>query len=53
MLWYKQWKIRSGCLKKFALGNSRGSSDFPVGRSLEGKSDNPKEFSRAIFSDNH
>ena len=51
--WYKQWKVRSGRLEKFALGNSRGSSDFPEGRSPEGKSDDPREFSRANFSDNH
>ena len=24
--WYKQWKVRSGCLEKFALGNSRESN---------------------------
>ena len=24
-LWYKQWKVRRGCLEKFALGRSRGS----------------------------
>ena len=34
--WYKQWKVRSGCLEKFALGNSRGqifqttTKDFPL-----------------------
>ena len=35
-MWYKQWKVRSGCLEKFALGNSRGqifqttNKDFPL-----------------------
>ena len=52
-LWYKQWKVRSGCLEKFAIGNSRGLSDFPEGHSPEGKSDDPREFPRANFSDNH
>ena len=50
--WYKQWKVRSGCLEKFALGNSRGSSDFPEGRSPKGKSDDLREFPWANFSDN-
>ena len=40
------------CLEKFALGNSQGSSDFPEGHSREGKSDDPREFPRAKFSDN-
>ena len=31
-IWYKQWKVLSGCLEKVALGNTRGSSDFPEGR---------------------
>ena len=31
-VWYKQWKVRSGCLEKFALGNSRESSDFHEGQ---------------------
>ena len=52
-LWDKQWKVRSSCLEKIALGNSRGSSDFPKGRSPEGKSDDPREFLRANLSDNH
>ena len=39
-LLYKQWKVRSGCLEKFALGNFRGSSDDP----REGKSDDPRDF---------
>ena len=43
VVWYKQWKVRSGCLDKFALGNSRESSDFLEGRSPEGKSDDPRE----------
>ena len=34
-VWYKQWKVRFGCRDKFALGNSRGSSDFPKGHSPE------------------
>ena len=42
MIWYKQWKVRSGCLEKVALGNSQGSSDFPEGRSPEGMSDDPR-----------
>ena len=50
LIWYKQWKVRSGCLEKVALGNSRGLSDFPKGRSPEGKSDDPREFPRATFS---
>ena len=35
-IWYKQWKVRSGCLGKFALGNSQGqifqttTEDFPL-----------------------
>ena len=32
-LWYKQWKVRRGCLEKFALGNSQESSYFPEWRS--------------------
>ena len=48
-----KWKARSGCLEKFALGNSQGSSDFPEGRSPEEKSDDLREFPRANFSDNH
>ena len=35
----KQWKVCCGCLEKLALGNFRGSSDFPEGPSPEGKSD--------------
>ena len=50
---YKQWKVRSGCLEKIALGNSRGSSDFPEGRSPGGKSDDPRKFPRANFLDNN
>ena len=50
VVWYKQWKVRSGCLEKVALGNSRGSSDFPEGRSPDGMSDYPREFPRATFS---
>ena len=50
--WYKQWKVRSGCLEKVALGNSRGSSDFPEVRSPEGKSDYPRDLLWANFSDN-
>ena len=53
LLWDEQWKVRSGCLEKFALGNSRGSSDFPDWRSPEGKSDDPRVLSRANFLDNH
>ena len=36
LLWDEQWKVRSGCLEKFALGNSRGqifqttTKDFPL-----------------------
>ena len=48
-LWYKQWKVRSGCLEKFALGNSRESSDFPDGRSPKGESSDPRELPWAIF----
>ena len=40
LIWYKQWKVRSGCLEKVALGNSRGCDDL-------------REFPRATFSDNH
>ena len=35
-IWYKQWKVRSGCVEKVALGNSRGqlfqttTKDFPL-----------------------
>ena len=36
-IWYKQWKVRSGCLEKFTPGNSRGSSDFPEGRSVKSR----------------
>ena len=32
---------------------SQESSDFPEGRSPEGKSDDPREFPMANFSDNH
>ena len=53
VIWYKKSKVCSGCLEKFALGNSRGSSDFPEGRSPEGKSDDPRESPRVSFSDNH
>ena len=28
-VWYKQWKVRSGCLEKFALGNSHQNSGKP------------------------
>ena len=52
-LWYKQWKVHNGCLEKFALGNFRGSSDFPEGCSLEWNSDDPREFPWANCSDNH
>ena len=38
-LWDKQWKKRRRCLDKFALGRSRGKSDFPERRSPEGNSD--------------
>ena len=46
----RQWKVLSGCLDKVALGNSLGSSDFPSGLRLSGKSDDPREFPRATFS---
>ena len=29
--------VQSGCLENFALGNSRGSSDFPKGAQSQGK----------------
>ena len=48
-VWYKQWKVRSSCLKKVALRNSQGSSDFLEERSPKGKSDVPREFLWAIF----
>ena len=51
-IWYKQWKVRDGCLEIFAVGNSGESSDFPEGRSPKGKSDDPREFPGANFSDN-
>ena len=35
--------------EKFALGRSRGKSDFPEGRSLEGKSDYPMDLPWANF----
>ena len=35
----KLWNSHRSCLEKFALERSRGKSDFPEGRSLEGKSD--------------
>ena len=40
VVWYIQWKVHSGCLENFVLGNSRGSND-------------PKEFLWANFSDSH
>ena len=43
---------RRGCQEKFALGNSRESSDFPEGRSPKGKSDNSREFPWPNFPDN-
>ena len=46
----KQWKFLSGCLEKVALGNSLGSSDFPLGLRPSGKSEDPREFPRATFS---
>ena len=51
-LWYTQWKVCIGCLEKFALGNSRGSSDFPEGRSPEGMSDYPRDLPWANLPDN-
>ena len=36
--------------EKFALGNSLGSSDFPMGLRPSGKSDDPRKFPRAKFS---
>ena len=36
VVWDKQWKSRRGCLEKFALGRSRGISDFPEGHSPQG-----------------
>ena len=42
-VWDKQWKSRSRCLDKFALGRSQGKSDFPEGRSPEGTSDYPMD----------
>ena len=38
-VWDKQWKSQRGCLEKFALRRSQLKSDFPEGRSPEGKSD--------------
>ena len=52
-VWYKQWKVRSGCLEKFSQWNSKGSSNFPEGCKPKGKSDDPRKFSWAYFSDNH
>ena len=43
LVWDKQWKSRMSCLEKFALGRFRGKSDFPEGRSPEGKSDYPRD----------
>ena len=48
-VWDKQWKSRCRCLDKFTLGRSRGKSDFPEGRSPEGKSDYPRDFPWANF----
>ena len=47
--WDKLWKSRRSCLEKFALGRSRGKSDFPEGRSPEGKSDYPRDLPWANF----
>ena len=33
LLWDKHWKSCRRCLDKFALGRSRGKSDFPEGSS--------------------
>ena len=48
-VWDKLWKSRRSCLEKFALGRSRGKSDFPKGRSPEGKSDYPRDLPWANF----
>ena len=45
----KQCKSRRSCLEKFALGKSRGKSDFPEGRSPEGKSDYLRDLPWANF----
>ena len=47
--WDKLWKSRRSSLEKFALGKSQGKSDFPEGRSPEGKSDYPRDFPWANF----
>jgi hypothetical protein len=49
LIWDKQWKIRRSCLEKFALRRSRGKSEFPEGRSPEGKSDYPRDLLWANF----
>ena len=41
--WNKKWEVCSGCLEKFAQGNSQGSSDLPEERSAKGKSDDPRK----------
>ena len=48
-IWDKLWKSRRSSLEKFALGKSQGKSDFPEGRSPEGKSDYPRDFPWANF----
>ena len=52
LVWDKQWKSRMRCLDKFALGRSRGKSDFPEGCSPEGKSDYPRDLPWANLPDN-
>ena len=29
LVWYKQWKVRKGCLERFPHGRSQGYSDLP------------------------
>ena len=44
----KQWKVLSGCLEKVALGNSRGSSDFPEGRTFHCLYQIPPDFDAPV-----
>ena len=47
--WDKQWKSRRSFLEKFALGKSRGKSDFPERRSPEGRSDYSRDLAWENF----
>ena len=52
--WYKQWKIRRGCLEEFLSREVPRViiSDFPDGRSPKGKSDYPWDLLWANLPDN-